>query len=77
VEAAMASIGTDGIDGPTDAAGALADSTTAARARERSLDPEAYLADNNAYAFFAALDDLIITGPTATNVGDVQLILFP
>jgi hydroxypyruvate reductase len=77
VETAMASIGTDGIDGPTDAAGALADSTTAARAKQCSLDPEAYLADNNAYAFFAALDDLIITGPTATNVGDVQLILFP
>ena len=76
VETAMASIGTDGIDGPTDAAGALADSTTAARARQRSLDPEAYLADNNAYAFFAALGDLVITGPTATNVGDVQLILF-
>jgi glycerate 2-kinase len=75
-ETAMASIGTDGIDGPTDAAGALADSTTAARARLRSLDPDAYLADNNAYAFFAALDDLIITGPTTTNVGDVQLILF-
>ncbi|HEV3217348.1 MAG TPA: DUF4147 domain-containing protein [Vicinamibacterales bacterium] len=75
-ETAMASIGTDGIDGPTDAAGAMADSTTAARARELSLDPEAYLADNNAHAFFAALDDLIITGPTTTNVGDVQLILF-
>jgi glycerate 2-kinase len=75
-ETALASIGTDGVDGPTDAAGAVADSTTAARARQRSLDPAAYLADNNAYAFFAALDDLIITGPTPTNVGDVQLILF-
>lgn len=72
----FASIGTDGIDGPTNAAGALADSTTLARATEQALDPDAYLADNNAYAFFAAIDDLIITGPTTTNVGDVQLILF-
>jgi glycerate 2-kinase len=75
-DTAVASIGTDGIDGPTDAAGALADSTTMSRATQRSLDPAAYLADNNAYAFFAALDDLIITGPTTTNVGDVQIILF-
>ena len=72
----FASIGTDGIDGPTDAAGAVADATTLARARQHSLDPAAYLADNNAYAFFAALDDLIITGPTTTNVGDVQIVLF-
>ena len=72
----FASIGTDGIDGPTDAAGAVADITTLARARQHSLDPAAYLADNNAYAFFAGLDDLIITGPTTTNVGDVQIILF-
>jgi hydroxypyruvate reductase len=74
---AFASIGTDGIDGPTDAAGAHADDTTAARAREYSLaKPGAYLADNNAYAFFQALGDLVITGPTTTNVGDVQIILF-
>jgi hydroxypyruvate reductase len=74
-EIALASIGTDGIDGPTDAAGAVADSTTMARAAQQSLDPDAYLADNNAYAFFSSLGDLIITGPTTTNVGDVQLIL--
>jgi glycerate 2-kinase len=74
-EFALASIGTDGIDGPTDAAGAVADSTTMARAAQQSLDPDAYLADNNAYAFFSSLGDLIITGPTTTNVGDVQLIL--
>jgi glycerate 2-kinase len=74
--AAMASFGTDGIDGPTDAAGAVADSTTLERARAQSIDPDAFLADNNAYAFFNALGDLIITGPTTTNVGDVQIILF-
>jgi hydroxypyruvate reductase len=75
-EVALASIGTDGIDGPTDAAGAYADTTTAARARQQALDPAAYLADNNAYPFFQSLDDLIITGPTTTNVGDVQIVLF-
>ncbi len=75
-EIALASIGTDGIDGPTDAAGAFCDHTTLARAQERSLDPDAYLANNDAYTFFQQLGDLIVTGPTTTNVGDVQIILF-
>lgn len=73
---AMASVGTDGIDGPTDAAGAYADTTTLGRARQQSLDPEAYLADNNAYVFFKGLNDLIMTGPSTTNVGDLQIVLF-
>jgi glycerate 2-kinase len=74
--AIVASVGTDGIDGPTDAAGACADSTTAKRARAAGIDtPARHLADNNAYAFFAALGDLIRTGPTDTNVGDLQVIL--
>ena len=73
---ALGSIGTDGIDGPTDAAGAYADVTTIARAREQALDAGAYLADNNAYAFFQQLGDLIITGPSTTNVGDLQIVLF-
>ena len=73
--AAVASVGTDGIDGPTDAAGALADSTTMDRARAAGLVPGRYLSDNNAYAFFDALGDLIHTGPTGTNVGDLQVIL--
>ncbi len=73
--AMAASVGTDGIDGPTDAAGALADSTTIARAQASGLQPERYLLDNNAYAFFDALGDLIHTGPTGTNVGDLQIIL--
>ena len=71
----VASVGTDGIDGPTDAAGAIADSTTLARAAAAGLAPERYLSDNNAYAFFDALGDLIHTGPTGTNVGDLQVIL--
>lgn len=73
----MASIGTDGIDGPTDAAGAYVDATTIARAKQHALDAAAYLADNNSYAFFQTLGDLIITGPSTTNVGDIQIVLFP
>ena len=73
---AVASVGTDGIDGPTDAAGALVDTTTARRARDAGLgDPERYLEDNNSYEFFLGLGDLIYTGPTATNVGDIQITL--
>jgi hydroxypyruvate reductase len=72
---ALASVGTDGIDGPTDAAGALVDATTLGRARAAGLAPDRYLSDNNAYAFFDALGDLIHTGPTGTNVGDLQIIL--
>lgn len=75
-DVALASMGTDGIDGPTDAAGAYADTTTSARAIQQSLDPNAYLADNNAYAFFQPLGDLIMTGPSTTNVGDIQVVLF-
>ncbi len=71
----LASVGTDGIDGPTDAAGALADATTVGRAGAAGLAPERFLSDNNAYAFFDALGDLIHTGPTGTNVGDLQVIL--
>jgi len=73
--AVVASVGTDGIDGPTDAAGALSDQTTIDRARAAGLSPDRYFADNNAYAFFDALGDLIHTGPTGTNVGDLQVIL--
>jgi glycerate 2-kinase len=73
---ALGSVGTDGIDGPTDAAGAYADTTTIQRAQQHSLDAGAFLADNNAYAFFQAIDDLVITGPSTTNVGDLQIVLF-
>jgi glycerate 2-kinase len=71
-----ASIGTDGIDGPTDAAGAIVDPTTYDRAARAALaEPATYLNANNTYEFFDALDDLIRTGPTCTNVGDLQVIL--
>lgn len=69
------SAGTDGTDGPTDAAGALADGTTLMRARQRGMDADAYLANNDSYSFFQALGDLIITGPTNTNVNDLMLAL--
>jgi hydroxypyruvate reductase len=71
----LASVGTDGVDGPTDAAGALADSTTAHRAAARGLEPLEYLGANDAWTFFDALGDLLRTGPTGTNVGDLQLLL--
>jgi hydroxypyruvate reductase len=72
---AIASVGTDGIDGPTDAAGAYADGTTIDRALGDGLAPDRFLHDNDSYAFFEALGDLIHTGPTGTNVGDLQVIL--
>jgi hydroxypyruvate reductase len=65
--------GTDGIDGPTDAAGAYADESTVARASALGLDPGAHLEDNNAYPFFEALGDLVVTGPTGTNVADLVI----
>ena len=75
ISAAMASVGSDGIDGPTDAAGAIVDSTTLERARAMKLQPDTFLDRNDAYEFFAPLGDLIKTGPTGTNVGDLQIIL--
>jgi hydroxypyruvate reductase len=69
----VAAFGTDGTDGPTDAAGAVVDGTTIARGRARNLEPEASLEQNDAYTFFDALDDLIITGPTHTNVNDLTI----
>ena len=67
--------GTDGTDGPTDAAGAFADGTTVSRAETLGLDALAFLDRNDAYNFFAPLNDLIMTGPTNTNVNDLTLIL--
>lgn len=69
----VATFGTDGIDGPTDAAGAVSDGSTLSRARERGLDAQAALDNNDTYPFFDALDDLIICGPTGTNVNDLAL----
>jgi glycerate-2-kinase len=71
----MLSAGTDGTDGPTDAAGAFADGTTVLRAKGLGLKPEAYLANNDSYRFFEKVGDLLITGPTRTNVMDLQIVL--
>ncbi|HEY3060694.1 MAG TPA: glycerate kinase [Chloroflexota bacterium] len=70
----LASVGTDGNDGPTDAAGAWVDGDTLQRAQDAGLDARQYLADNDSYHFFQALDQLIKTGPTNTNVNDIYLL---
>ena len=67
--------GTDGNDGPTDAAGAVVDSRSVERGRKAGLDARAYLDNNDAYTFFSATGDLLVTGPTRTNVMDVRIIL--
>ena len=71
----LLSCGTDGIDGNTEAAGAIVDGETMARARTLRLDPTDFLRENNSYAFFQALGDLIVTGPTGTNVADLLILL--
>jgi hydroxypyruvate reductase/glycerate 2-kinase len=71
----LLSAGTDGTDGPTDAAGAIVDGRTVIKAREMGLDPADYLNNNDSYNFFKEMDSLIITGPTGTNVMDLQIIL--
>lgn len=73
VEAVVATLATDGVDGPTDAAGAVATGETLIRAFELGLDPVQHLADNDAYPFFAALGALVLTGPTGTNVNDLWI----
>jgi glycerate-2-kinase len=70
---ALLSAGTDGIDGPTDAAGAFADGSTLARAGRLGIDPRRALADNDSYPFFDRLGDLLRTGPTGTNVMDLKI----
>ena len=72
---AVLSGGTDGEDGPTDAAGAFLDAEILAAAGRQGLDPADYLARNDAYHFFAPLDALLRTGPTHTNVCDVRVVL--
>ena len=65
----------DGIDGTEDAAGAIITPDTLARARDRQLDPRAFLRAHDSYSFFAALGDLVMTGPTGTNVNDIRVML--
>jgi len=68
-------MGTDGRDGATDAAGAFADGGTAARGRERGLDASDALRRNDSHPYHRATGDLIVTGPTGTNVNDVIVVL--
>lgn len=75
LKAVMATLGTDGIDGPTDAAGAVVDGLTYRRAKVAGLDPNSFLMNNDAYLFFENMNDLIFTGPTGTNVNDLSVIL--
>ncbi len=69
------SAGTDGTDGPTDAAGAFADGRTVSRADAMGLGARVFLEENNSYPFFKKLNDLFITGPTGTNVMDLRILL--
>ena len=71
----IASLDTDGIDGPTDAAGAIVDENTCLRAAKIGLEPENFLAENDSYHFFSKLDDLILIEQTGTNVNDLSLII--
>jgi glycerate-2-kinase len=71
----LLSAGTDGNDGPTDAAGAIADGKTIAGAREKGLDPQQFLDNNDSYTFFKKTGGLFITGPTGTNVMDLQIVI--
>lgn len=70
-----ASISTDGVDGPTDAAGAIVDGSTIHRSKELGLDAVEYLKNNNSHTFFSRLGDLIYTGPTDTNVNDLTILV--
>lgn len=72
---ALASVGTDGVDGVSDSAGAIVDGLTYERAREKGLNPLEYLGNNDSHNFFKKLGDLIYTGPTGTNVNDVMVVV--
>ena len=70
----LGSFGTDGVDGPTDAAGALVDGITIEMGRRRGMDPEIFLENNDSYSYFSRLGSLLKTGPTGTNVNDVMIL---
>jgi hydroxypyruvate reductase len=74
---AFLSAGTDGRDGPTDAAGGLVDAGSLARMRAAGIDPAARLADNDSHRALAAAGDLVVTGGTGTNVADLQVLILP
>ena len=70
---ALVSVGSDGTDGPTDAAGGIVTGETNARLRGQGLSVECALAENDAYPTLAAVDGLVVTGPTGTNVNDIAI----
>jgi hydroxypyruvate reductase len=70
-------MGTDGIDGPTDAAGAWITEKTIKKAKKQNLDMDMYLNNNNSYAFFKSINQLLKTGPTRTNVMDFRMFYIP
>jgi hydroxypyruvate reductase/glycerate 2-kinase len=70
----LLSAGSDGIDGNSDAAGAVVDDGTIDRMNRLGLDPDSYLSRNDAYHFFRQTGDLLFTGPTGTNVMDMQIL---
>jgi hydroxypyruvate reductase len=72
---AVMSVGTDGIDGNSEAAGAVADGKTLEKAEELGLDPELHAQDSDSNSFFKMLDDDIVTGPTGNNVRDIRVLL--
>jgi hydroxypyruvate reductase len=67
--------GTDGTDGPTDAAGGIVDGATAVRAAQKGLEPIGYLSANDSYSFFKDMGEQFVTGPTNTNVMDLYILL--
>jgi len=71
----LLSAGTDGTDGPTDAAGAVVNGSTVSKARQAGLTPEEYFSNNDSYAFFGRTGEILITGPTGTNVMDIQVMI--
>ncbi len=71
----VASVSTDGVDGPTDAAGAIVDGDTIYRSNMKGLNAEEYLRNNDSYSFFTKIGDLIFTGPTGTNVNDMTVLI--
>ncbi len=74
-DVAFASIGTDGVDGPTDAAGAIVDGQTIGRASKIGMNANSLLENHDSYTYFKRLGDLLITGPTGTNVNDVMVLV--
>jgi len=75
LKAVAASLATDGIDGPTEASGAIVDGETSTKASKAGLSIEKFLAENDSHSFFKKIGDMIVTGPTGTNVNDLALIL--